>query len=303
MTQNIDGHKLESLRTAGKINKNAIEFGKTLIKKGKKVNFIVEEIESYIKRHAKLAFPVNLSFNACAAHDTSDFNDERIIEGNEVIKLDVGTNVDGYIADSAVTIDLSGKYSNLVKASEEALSNALKLCIPGTKISEISESIQNTIESYGFTPITNLSGHYIERNLLHTGISIPNIKTNNNHILEKGDVIAIEPFATNGNGRVYESGSPKIFMLIKSTPQRLPDAKLLLTKIESNFGSLPFSYNHLFKLDGIDPKKIPMAFSFLKRSKIFEEYPPLVEINKGIVTQAEHTVIVMDKPIVTTRDL
>lgn len=297
----MDNITIEKLKQAGKINSDALELGKTLIKEGAKVIDVVTKIESFIKEKANLAFPVNLSFNECAAHDTADINDERIFTKNDVIKLDVGTHVDGFIADSAITIDLSGKYTDLLDATKEALTNALKIAKPGTSIGLLGKTIQDTIENKGFKPISNLSGHFIERYSLHTGMSIPNVNTNNENVLKKGDVIAIEPFATTGNGKVHESGSAKIFMLKRKIPMRLPLAKQLLNEIELNFGNLPFSYQQLFGL-GFEESKIPFAFSMIKKHNCFIDFPPLVEDNKGIVAQFEHTVIIDDEPLVFTRN-
>lgn len=291
---------IDKLKKAGRINVEALKLGKTLIKEGVKVIDVVLKVEALIKEKADLAFPVNLSFNQTAAHDTMDIDDKRIIKKDDVIKLDVGTHVDGYIADSAITIDVSGNNTQLLESAKEALNNAVKMVRPGVSIGDIGAKIQETIESYGFKPISNLSGHCLKRFNLHTGMSIPNVATNDSRVLNKGDVIAIEPFATNGNGHIHESGDGKIFMLEKKVPMRLPLAKKLLNKIDERFNGLPFSYHHLFDL-GFDNSRIPFAFSILKKHNCFIEFPPLVEDGNGLVAQFEHTVIVDDEPIVTTK--
>jgi len=295
---------IEKLKQAGAINKEALELGKKLIKPGNSVLGVVEQVESFIQKKAALAFPVNLSFNETAAHDTADHDDKRTIPDDAVVKLDVGTHVDGNIADSAITIDLSQKHTELVKATEEALDNALKLIRPGVMIRDIGKEIQETIQSHGFSPVVNLSGHQIDDYELHTGLTIPNIETESHYQLDEDDVVAIEPFATNGSGKVYESGQAKIFMLKQKVPVRLATAKQLLNYIEQEFGHLPFSFRQLYhaaKMSDIDTTKIPFAFSLLKKQNCFVDFPPLVDRNKGIVTQTEHTVIVKDKPIITTK--
>jgi len=296
---------IEKLKKAGAINREVLELGKKLIRPGNKVLGVVEELESYIKKKADLAFPVNLSFNETAAHDTADVDDKRTIPDDAVVKLDVGTHVDGNIADSAITIDLSKKYSDLVKASEDALKQALKLIKPGVMVKDIGKTIYDTITSYNLSPVVNLSGHQIDEYQLHTGLTIPNIPTESHYMLEEDDVVAIEPFVSTGAGNVYESGQAKIFMLQKRVPVRLQTAKQLLDYIENEFQGLPFSFRQLYhasEFTKIDKTKIPFAFSLLKKQKCFVEFPPLVDRNKGMVSQAEHTVIVKDKPIITTKE-
>ena len=95
---------------------------------GKTVYDICEEIEGEIrKRGAKCAFPVNTSINEIAAHYTAEPNDPITIKDTDLIKIDLGAQINGYIADTAVTVCYDAQFDGLVQAAEDALSNAMSM--------------------------------------------------------------------------------------------------------------------------------------------------------------------------------
>ncbi len=283
---------------AGSVAKETIEYSKKIVKPGKKILDVVETLEKFIlSKGMELAFPVNLSINEIAAHDTADLEDERIIPEESVVKIDVGVLNHGYIADTATTIDLSGQWNEIKKACSEALNNALKMMTPGTKIYEVSEIIEETINSYGFKPVSNLTGHKMERYLLHGKIMVPNVKCTINYELKEGDVFAIEPFATNGFGKIEESGKAKIYSICKTIHVRDRFSKKII-----EFGlrrkGLPFSLRWIFT-------KKSLALERNIRDLILKgalyDYRLLKEVGNGIVAQEEHSVIVSEKPLVYTK--
>ncbi len=290
--------EIEKYLAAGRIVADALELARKKTKPGVSVSFLVSELENFIeKKGGELAFPVNVSLNDCAAHDTADISDERVIPENAIVKVDVGAHVDGYIADAAITIDLSGKYGKLVECVEKALSRALDLFTPGREVTEISETIQRTIEGHGYKPVVNLTGHKLERYNLHGDVAIPNIKLKVPYRLKKGDVFAVEPFATTGSGKVVESGDAKIFSFLKRAKTRNPVARRILDFGEKRRG-LPFVLRWVFE------KKTPMlsiAVRELVNSGALYDYHPLKDIEGSVVAQAEHSVIVDDEPVVYTR--
>ncbi len=282
---------------AGKIASEVREWSKSLIKPDTKLLDIANKIENkIIELGGELAFPVNLSLNECAAHYTPIPNDEIILK-DQMIKVDIGVHVNGAIGDTAYTIDLSNKNQKLVEASEKALANAIKIIKPGITLGEIGKTIQETIESYGFKPIKNLSGHGLELYGIHTPPSIPNYNTEDKTKLEKGQIIAIEPFATNGAGKIKEKGNAMIFSEINKKPIRDISARNILKEI-NKLNELPFSTRHLTKTNPLN--KVLFALKRLTINQNIREYPPLVEINSGLVSQAEHTVLVDDEPKILT---
>lgn len=232
------------------------------------------------------AFPCNLSRNEEAAHATPCANDE-ILFGEDVVKLDLGVHVDGYIADSAITVDLTGEYTDLVKASEAALYAAIDTVKNGVNTAEIGAVIEDTITSLGFKPIGNLTGHGIGRYVPHAPPSVPNRRVGSGSVLRTGDIIAIEPFATDGVGKVVDGTLTEIFQVVRSKPVRLPAARKLLKELEP-YRTLPFA-KRWFKTEKLD-----FALLQLEKAGIVHSYPVLKEAGSGMVSQAEHTLIVTD---------
>jgi len=288
----MDDNQIKSYRKAGKIASRIREWSRSLIQPGMKIIEIAEKIEEkIISLGGEIAFPVNICINNITAHYTPKFNDKITLERDDVVSVDMGVHINGYIADTAYTIDLSGEYERMLKANEEALKNAIDIIKPGVKVSEIGSIIQKTIHEYGFKPIENLTGHEIKQYDLHAGISIPNIEVPYKWEIEEGMVLALEPFATNGYGRVIESKRAEIFSLLENKPTRLREARLLLNEIEGR-KKLPFAKRWFCKK--INPMKLSLILRDLVSNEILKEYPILHEKENGIVSQFEHTVIVME---------
>lgn len=294
----MDKDTIEKYIHAGKIAKLAIEKSKKIIKEGTSITEAAEKIEASITENGgNIAFPPNISTNDIAAHDTAFPNDTRTFKQDDIIKVDIGVHIDGYIADTATTISFNDKRQDMIKAAEDALKNAIKIATPGTRISEIGQTIETTIKSYGYKPISNLSGHYLGRFIIHTGTSIPNIKINSAAALKEGDAIAIEPFATDGAGAIRDGSRSTIFRLIQNKPTRMQAARKLITDIEKNYTTLPFAERWITEPKGFMREQ---ALRELTKRGALHQYPILKEIDCGTVTQAEHTILVFDKPIVTT---
>lgn len=284
---------------AGKIAKKALNDSLKMIDEGVKIIDVVEKAEEIVKSlGAGLAFPVNFSINENAAHDTAARNDDRVIKQGDVIKLDIGAHIDGYIADTARTKAVNtDKYDLLIKASEEALNEAIKIMKPGITISEIGKTIELNIKKYGFQPIINLSGHLLEQYELHAGLTIPNYENSSTQKIEKGYAVAIEPFACTGMGRVVEGKSSLIYRLIKNTGARMPVERQIIKIVEDEYKSLPFSKR---AVENKLKRDLTLAFNNLVKNEVLQNYPILRESTRGIVSQAEHTVLILDKIIVTT---
>lgn len=289
----MDDKELKSYKEAGKISSEVREWSRALVKEGANILEIVEKIESRIKeKGGEFAFPVNICINDITAHYTPSFQDKTLINADDVISVDIGVHVDGFIADTAYTVDLSGNYGKMLEANEKALENAISLIKPGTSVSDIGAIVQKTITDAGYKPIENLTGHEVKQHDLHAGLSIPNIKVPYDWEVEEGMVLAIEPFATDGYGRVIESKKAEIFSLLEPRPTRLREARTLLKEIESR-KELPFAERWFTKK--INPLRLSLALRNLVQDGILKAYPILHEKEKGIVSQFEHTVIVTEK--------
>jgi methionyl aminopeptidase len=286
---------LDSYLEAGKIASRVLSRSLSLVKAGASFLAVVEEVEALVgSEGAGLAFPLNLSLNEAAAHDTASEGDDRIFAAGDVVKMDLGVHLDGYIADTAGTVDL-GTNGSLVRASQAALDRAISLVKPGITTGDLGGAIQGEIEALGFRPVANLTGHGLGQYEIHTPPTVPNVRIAGGAVLREGMVFAIEPFATTGTGFVSDSPRVQIFQQILDRPARLPAAKRILDQVRDRHG-LPFARRWL------SGEKIEITLAGLVRSGHLHAYPVLRDVQGSLVSQAEHTVIVTgDGCVVTTR--
>jgi len=285
---------------AGKIASEVREYAKSFIKPNIPLLDIAEKIEAKIvELGAKPAFPTNLSINEIAAHYTPSYNDETKAEG--LLKIDFGAHVDGSIADTAFTLDLEDSEENkqLITASGAALISATQIAKQEETPGQLGKTIQTTIESQGFIPIVNLSGHSMEEYELHAGITIPNIENNNLEKLKTG-LYAIEPFATlnTGSGKVKDGKPSGIYLLADTKTPRSPLARKILEYIADEYQAMPFCSRWIVKK--FSPNAI-FALNQLEQMGNLHHFPQLVESSNTKVSQAEHTILIeKDKTIITT---
>jgi methionyl aminopeptidase len=286
---------LDAYLEAGRIASRVLARSLPLVKAGASFAGVVEEVEDQVRSAgAGLAFPLNLSLNEAAAHDTASEGDDRVFQAGDVVKMDLGVHLEGYIADTAGTVDL-GENAPLVQASRAALEGAISLVRPGVSTGDLGGAIQSQIEALGFRPVANLTGHGLGRFEIHTPPTVPNVRVNGGVVLREGMVFAIEPFATTGTGLVSDGPRVQIFQQTGDRPARLPAAKRLLDQVRERHG-LPFARRWL------RGEKLDMTLASLVRSGHLHAYPVLRDVAGSLVSQAEHTVIVTgDGCIVTTR--
>ena len=314
---------LESYEKAGEIAAKVRKEAAKKITAGMKVVEFIDWIESEVtKTGAGLSFPCNISINQIAAHYTSPPNDDTVFCYGDIVKIDLGAEIDGYISDTAVTVvvegdnvdcvdadgkalimpgrlddgnplvsdaDLEERY-NLIEASSNALENVLSIVKDGVTLNEIGKTVQDTIGSYGFTPIVNLAGHSLEKNNLHAGISIPNYPDGSSYELKEGDHVAIEPFASSGAGVVSDVPEYYIFSFMNNKPIRNPKSKVLLKNISKNNRYFPFAQRHV--KTSMDDSQFVRAMRPLIMSGSIYPHAVLKDRADGMVAQTEHTVIV-----------
>ena len=286
----------------GNIAREVREYSDKIVKPGEKALDICLELEEkIISMGGKPAFPCNISINEVAAHFTPSHNDDTRVPPDAVVKIDLGVHIDGYIADTAKTIDLSDKHILLLEASREALEKAIKTLKPGVRAFEIGLAVEQVIKNYGFKPVRNLTGHSIDRYKIHAGLSIPNYRDRFAVFkITEGMAVAIEPFATNGKGLTREGKIANIYSLAKTNPRKLDqESREVFDYISREYRTLPFTPRWLVPVFG--EKTVQHAMRVLVKTKTLYVYPILVEVGKGLVSQFEHTILLTkDGKIVTT---
>lgn len=305
---------IESYLKAGKIASRIREDASKLIKNGLPVIDLVEYVEGEILNSgAGIAFPCNVSINEMTAHYTSPLNDKTKMITGDLVKLDLGAEIDGYIADTAVTKivtddNIEKLFSEeelelrerIIDASAAGLDAAINTVKDGVEIGKVGQAIEDAIHEYELNPISNLTGHSLEQWKLHAGISIPNFNNNDSTKLKEGQAIAIEPFATNGVGYVNDAPGVYIYSYLKNRPFRMVQTQKVLKYIQKNYANLPFSGRWLTK--EFNESRLKVALKQLSDAMAIYPYKPLKEKTGGLVSQKEHTLIVeKDSCIVTTK--
>ena len=286
-------NELERFREAGMISRKVKEEAYRIVKEGARILEICETLEDIIRREgAEPAFPCNIGVNEVAAHYTATLRDISIIPPRSIVKVDIGVSLDGYIADTAITIVLDPKLEPLAESARVALHEAIKAIKPGISTSKIGSIIYKAITGMGFKPIRNLTGHEIKRYNLHAGLSIPNIPTRRGERIREGHIYAIEPFSTTmrGAGEVVSTKTVAIFRIDSETifRKRLKDEEYQLAKLLADrFDSLPYTPRWI---DGFD--RFRKIHEKMARAGKIHGYPVLVERLGEPVAQFEHTVYV-----------
>lgn len=288
----MDPEIKEKYKLAGSIGKKALEYGKSLVEPGALFYDVATGIEKHIEElGGKPSFPVNISINNEAAHYTPFKGDKRKLNRGDVVKLDVGAQVDGYLSDNATTIEVgeTGQHSDLIDATREALNAAIKKLRPLIPVRQIGAEIERVIRSHGYKPVRNLGGHGINRYDLHSEIFIPNYDDGNATPLHSDMVIAIEPFASTGIGMIHNGPGGNIYIL--SGTKTREDEPLY-----RNFNKVPFAQRWVADI-------MPDPDDYLKKmmkSRELSHFAVLKEHKGSFISQAEHTIMILSDEIIVT---
>jgi len=300
LTAALPSDALEKLKQAGRIAADAREAGARRITAGAKVRDVCVAVEDEIhRRGAHLAFPVQSSRNHVAAHYCPSPEDDTTYADGDLAKLDIGVHVDGWVVDTALTVNVGDREENrpLVRAAEEALRAAIAELAPGVEVRALSAAIQRTVSSFGFRPVRNLCGHGVGRWTVHCAPPIPNVPDAATTRLPLHAVVAIEPFATDGLGFVREEGLAEVFRLPPEN-EDVPDVADvdagLIAAIRS-FRGLPFARR---QLSAFPRPVVERTLATLREQGRLAAYPPLAETTGQRVAQAEHTVYVGTEGVV-----
>lgn len=291
----LSAEQYEQYREAGDILATVLEESAERVAVGETHLAVAEYAEDRIEElGGKPAFPVNISVDEEASHSTPARDDETTF-GEQMVCLDIGVHVDGWIADAATTVDLSGN-PEMVAAAEESLAAAIDAIEPGVHTGEVGAAIERVIDSYDLNPVVNLTGHGLARYDAHTGPNVPNRALDTGVELSVGDVIAIEPFVTDGSGKVGEGRKTEIYSLLSEGRVRNRKARQIMETVVEEYRELPFAARWL------DDARAEMALRRLTTNDVLRSYPVLKEGDGALVSQAEHTIIVTeDGAEVTTR--
>ena len=294
----VDSDKIKSLEKAGDIHKEVRRHLHNILKPGIKITDIVKTIESKtielsnIKEsiNGGIGFPVGISINSCAAHFHPEENDNTTIKKDDVVKIDFGTEVNGWIIDSAFTVYFNEKHENLVNAVKKATETGIKNAGIDVDINDWAQTIKEVMNSYDINPITNLGGHNIEKGIIHGGFFLPS--SPNDKLVYKRmteGVYAIETFGSTMDDYVHEVGESNIYRIkpeSDSSSLKMESTKKTLNTIKRKFKTLPFTNRYLS-----DIQNYKTQLDILTKNNIIYSYPPLC-VKNGITAQYEHTIYI-----------
>jgi methionyl aminopeptidase len=207
--------EIEKMARAGAILVATLELLEGKIRPGVSTGELDEVAERFIRARGGTptfkgyrGFPGSIcaSPNAMVVHGIP--GPYRLKQG-DIISIDVGVTLDGWVADAARTFpvdEVSPQAQNLLRATEESLHAGVAQCRPGNRMGDVSSAIQQVAEGAGLSVVRSLVGHGVGRSM-HEDPQVPNYgRPGKGPLLEEGMVIAVEPMMTAGRPAVRVGG-------------------------------------------------------------------------------------------------
>jgi methionyl aminopeptidase len=280
----------EQYRKAGAIVKEVKPLAASAVRPGagflEVCDLVMREVEA---RGGRLAFPTGIGVNQVTAHYAPQEGDESVFGEEDLVKVDFGVHVDGYVADTSVTVTLNPDFNLLLEATQRALDAAIATARKEWRTGEIGGAIHREAARFGFKTIENLTGHTLDRYTVHAGKSIPNIYMPHMPDLRKGDIFAIEPFLTLGTaaGYVVDAPSQTIFSIVARKKTGVPELDAFAESVWAERKTLPFTPR--WYVDEFGKGKVAEMVKKLVVKRVLRAYPTLVEASGSPVAQFEHT--------------
>ncbi|MCD6087683.1 MAG: type I methionyl aminopeptidase [Candidatus Hydrothermae bacterium] len=204
--------EINGIREASRIVAEVLEYVKDRLIPGTSLAAIDRWIDEYIRKRG--GSPTFLGYRGFPKSSCISLNnevvhgipaDKKVIKEGDLVKVDVGVTLNGYIGDAARTYiigEVSDRALELVRTTEEALYKGIDAAKPGNRLSDISHAIQVTAEAHGFSVVRELGGHGVGLKL-HEDPIIPNFgKPGRGPVLKAGMVFALEPMLNMGGPEV-----------------------------------------------------------------------------------------------------
>ncbi len=208
--------EIAKMAYAGRIVAEALEGLKSLVKPGITTIELDRFTEEFLrKKGAKPAFKgyrdypstICASINNQVVHGIP--SDKVVLNSGDIISIDIGAVIDGFYGDAAITLpvgDISTEASRLLKITETALYEGIKMAIAGRRLSDISNAVQSCVEGNGYSVVRDFVGHGIGQSL-HEEPQIPNFgRAGQGPRLKTGMTLAIEPMVNMGRWEIQILG-------------------------------------------------------------------------------------------------
>lgn len=269
---------------------------------------LLEETGKVFKKEKDLkkgiAFPTCLSVNNCICHFSPSKNDtDHVLKEGDVVKIDLGAHIDGFIAVAAHTVvagattdAITGRKADTVLAAYWAAQAALRLLKPGNSNNAITEAVNQVAEAYQCKAIEGMLSHQLKQGKIDgekTIIQNPNEaqrKEHEKHNFEIHEVYAIDVLVSSGEG-VGREKDTKVSIYKKTEENyqlKLKTSRALLTEVRQKYGNMPFNLRHFE-----EETKARMGVVECVSHKMIEPFQVLYEKPSEIVAQFKYTVLIM----------
>ncbi|KAF4983579.1 hypothetical protein FZEAL_1029 [Fusarium zealandicum] len=310
---------LDEYRKAAEVHRQVRHWVQDTVRPGQTLTDIANGIEDGVRAllgnpaiepgdglKSGMGFPTGLCLNHETAHYTPNPGQKAVVlQHQDVMKVDFGVQINGWIVDSAFTMTFDPTYDNLLAAVKDATNTGIKASGIDVRICDVSAAIQEAMESYeveinGKTypvkPVRNISAHNIQHYRIHGGKSIPFIKNSDQTKMEQGEIFAIETFGTTGRGRLHDDAGIYGYGLQHGGPKQvsLPfaSANRLHKVIREQFGTIVFCRRYLERL-GLE--RYLAGLNCLVSNGVLEAYEPLADIKGSYSAQFEHTILLREE--------
>lgn len=265
---------------------------------------IVEETDKIFKKDTKgIAFPTCLSVNNCVCHFSPTKNDaDYTLKSEDVVKIDLGVHIDGFIAVAAHTVvigatkenKITGRKADVVLAAYWAGQAALRLLKPGNKNNQITETVQKIADAYKCKPIEGMLSHQLKQSKIDgdkTIIQNPNDAQKKEHEeCEFGlyEVYAMDVLISTGVGIGKEQDTKvAIFQRTEENYQlKLKASRVFYAEVKNKYPSMPFNLRYFE-----EETKARMGVVECVSHKLIDPFQVLYEKSNEVVAQFKYTVL------------
>ena len=247
------------------------------------------------------AFPVCVSVNNCVGHYSPlRSEDDVVLQAKDIVKIDLGVHVDGYIAVVAETAVCGGEPVSDTRAADAmvAAHTAAELCHrmfkQGCTNSEITAMIQKVADDFDCTPVEGVLSHQMKKHVIDANKVVMNKETIDQQVkecqMELGDVFGFDIVMSTGKGKPKQSGKrTTVFKrdLEEKYSLKMKASRTFFHEVNQRFPTLPFS------LRAGDEKAWRMGVVECVKNGLFIEYPVLEERAEEVVAQVKFTALLL----------
>ena len=292
--------KIYYYNQAGKIAYEVFEEITPMVKPGTKIIDICDKATALIlEKGGKPSFPTTVSINNIAAYYSSPDDDETVIPEGSVVKVGLGTHVNGFIATKADSFSFNDEYASLVEASHQAWKNAMELVRIGTETNMIGVAVEDTIREFNYLPIRELSGNSLDRYQLFGNKMLPNVRLpfgKADSVMEVDEAYSFDTYATTGSGSVHTDQSKTFIYMLKPNRVMLRSqgSREVQSHIFKEYFTMPFSEHWITSNPKFHPARVRLTLRELRKSNGVVEFSVLSDIKESLVSQYQNTFLVTE---------